>query len=110
MTEPTSVSITVEVPADLAPRVYAAIRSVYGALTAEIPDDNEAAEAVVAYWLQDTLATGESRAAGLPVIDEVAAVEEKFRKAADRAREKAMRDAEAISRKANKAAEKKVPK
>lgn len=93
------VDITVSVPADLAPRVFAAVRGNYASLAPVGASDEEVAASAVAYLLQQVLVGWEKQQARAPLAEELAAIKDRYEKAVDKAEKDAAKDAAKIVRK-----------
>lgn len=84
-----------QVPAPLVPRIIAAFRGEYPALTEGLGDD-ASVRAVLKHWVTATLAAYESREAEAPADGAVAATREEYRRLAQEAFDQAVSDAGTI--------------
>ncbi len=101
MAEPVveTVELGVTVPVDLLPRLHAALRGVYGANLPVDTSDEDVVAHVMQDWFAETLAQWESRAAVEGVEQQISEIRTKGANAANKAAEKARKDAERIVRK-----------
>lgn len=83
------------VPAPLVPRIVRAVRALYPSLT-DGKDDDRAIRSWLKYLVTQTVAQAEAQAALAPVEDAVEATRIDYQKRAEKAREKAEKDSDAI--------------
>lgn len=97
MTMPTTMTVAgMQVPIALVPRIVAALRARYPAVTAEISDDHAAVQAVLAHWVINSVVAYETDQALAPLEDELQRVRDQFTVAAERARANALTAVAAI--------------
>jgi hypothetical protein len=97
VTAPAEVTVgALQLPAELAPRVVAALRDQYASVVVGQVADDDVPAAVLRYVIESSLQAYEAKVAAVDVDAAIEKVRTESRERVERAREKARRDVEAI--------------